>query len=89
MKPSKDKHPHYSFQRIANALITKGFDLQRHGGDFFIRIDGRFVCFLSFQPLQSKVYVEIMRWNPEADQAVKGMIRLLADSGISMNIEFL
>ena len=79
----------YSYQDIANILLVNGFDLRRHGGDFFVRRDKRFVCFLSFQPLEGKVYVETMYWNPKACQSVKEVIRLLTDSGLSIIIEFL
>jgi hypothetical protein len=77
----------YSYPQIANLLISKGFDLRRHGGDFFIRKDRRFVCFLSFQPMEGKVYVETMHWNPQAHKAVKEITRLLTDTGISMILE--
>ncbi|MBL7119016.1 hypothetical protein ISS96_03300 [Candidatus Bathyarchaeota archaeon] len=79
----------YPYARIANTLTRNGFYLRRHGGDFFIRRDGRFVCFLSFQPLEGKVYVETMNWNPQASQAVMDIIRLIADSRFSLNLEFL
>jgi len=79
----------YPYARIANIFTQNGFDLRRHGGDFFIRRDGRFVCFLSFQPLEDKVYVETMNWNPQASQAVTDIIHLLADSRFSLDLEFL
>lgn len=79
----------YPYARIADTLIRNGFDLRRHGGDFFIRRDGRFVCFLSFQPLEDKAYVETMDWNPQAGQAVIDIIRILTDSGLSVAFEFL
>jgi hypothetical protein len=78
----------YSYPHIANTLISEGFDLRRHGGDFFIRKDGRFVCFLSFQPMEGKVYVETMHWNPQASQAVRDIVCLLMDTGISISFEF-
>lgn len=73
---------------IAHIISSSGFELRRHGGDFFIRKAGKFVCFLSFQPLEGKVFVEKMEWNPEADSAVTEIVRLLVKSGISMSFEF-